>query len=124
MLPILELSMLPILERTVEGQPIFQQDGAAIHTAHATAEFLEANDVEVLPWPARSPDLNPIENLWCDMVRDVYKDARSFATLAELRAALQQSWERIPVQTIRNLFLSMSNRRDAVIQAHGGETKY
>ena len=40
------------------------QDGASAHTAHSVRDWLAEQDINVLPWCARSPDLNPIENIW------------------------------------------------------------
>jgi len=46
-----------------EEEYLFQEDNAPIHTARVATEWKRDNDIETLPWPAQSPDMNPIENL-------------------------------------------------------------
>jgi transposase len=43
---------------------MFQHDNARPHVARICAEFLEAENVPVLPWPAYSPDMLPIQHIW------------------------------------------------------------
>ena len=49
--------------QAVNGVTILQQDNARPHTAHATTQFLTANNVNGMEWPSVSPDLSPIEHI-------------------------------------------------------------
>ncbi len=57
--------MLPSADQLFKDADfIFQQDLAPAHTAKSTKSWLNDHGVGVLDWPANSPDLNPIENIW------------------------------------------------------------
>lgn len=75
-----------------------------------------------LPWPSRSPDLNPIEHIWDMLGRRVCQ--RNIETLPELRRALLEEWENIPQEGITNVVASMTSRLIEVIGARGGNTRY
>lgn len=118
---ILRPEVLPLV--AVPGA-IFQQDNARPHTARLTTQFLAANNVNGLPWPSMSPDLNPIEHMWDVLDRRVRERVNAPANMRELFQALQQEWATIPAQTVRNLIQSMPRRCRAVIAARGGHTPY
>src|SRR4029434_2428716 len=57
--------MLPSRPHPFQGRPcIFQQNNAKPHSAHISNAWLRKKSVRVLDWPACSPDLSPIENVW------------------------------------------------------------
>ncbi|CDF39120.1 unnamed protein product [Chondrus crispus] len=74
----LESFLLPFADQELGPSWVFQQDGALIHCAHIVREWFNEEDMVVLDWPAKSPDLNPIENLWGIRARKVYEHRRQF----------------------------------------------
>lgn len=102
----------------------FMHDNARPHVARICMDTLRANNIDVLEWPAFSPDMNPIEHLWDRLDRQVRNRNPAPATLAQLRAALTQEWANIPQNAIDDLLSSMPRRIQALIQANGGHTRY
>ncbi|CDQ72919.1 unnamed protein product [Oncorhynchus mykiss] len=87
-------------------------------------ECISKEGIDAMDWPARSPDLNPIEHIWDIMSRSIHQRHIAPQTVQELADALVQVWEEIPQETIRHLIRSMPRRCREVIQAHGGPTHY
>ena len=63
---ILQQHILNVIDRQRE---IFQQDNARLHTARETMDFLTQNNINVLPWPSMSSDMNP--KSWIELYRPV-----------------------------------------------------
>ncbi|KAG6616798.1 Isoamyl acetate-hydrolyzing esterase 1 [Phytophthora cinnamomi] len=97
---------------------------ASIHTSGATKEFLKEENVDVMDWPAKSPDLNPIENMWGVLARAVYAHGRQFQTREDLIETIKASWAAIGQDLITKLVESMPKRCIATLELHGAKTKY
>lgn len=106
------------------GEPIFQQDNAPIHNAKIIKDWFLMNNIEKLDWPALSPDLNIIENIWGLLSRKVYADGKQYSAIQELKTAIELAWKEITQETIQNLYHTIPNRMFEVIKGQGGITKY
>ncbi len=119
----LEHFMLPSADKLYgDADFIFQQDLAPAHTAKGTKSWFNDHGVTVLDWPANSPDLNPIENLW-GIVKRKMRDTRPI-NADELKVTVKETWASIPPQQCHKLITSMPRRIEAVIKAKGAPTKY
>ena len=88
------------------------------------ATFFEEVKVEHLPWPACSPDMNPIENLWAEVTRRINNLEHQPTNVAQCRQAVMGAWAAIPVGTLESLANSMPRRVRALLDARGGHTRY
>ncbi|GFW63215.1 transposable element Tcb2 transposase [Trichonephila clavipes] len=105
---------------SLNGLPgaIFQQDNARPHTARVAQNFLR--HFQTFPWAARSPDLSPVEHVWCQLKRQM----PSCHSVHDLELAVEDLWARLPQDNIRCLINSMPDRVAACIAAGGGLTRY
>jgi transposase len=106
------------------GDAWIQEDNARPHKAKVAATFREENFLSTLPWPAQSPDLNPIENLWAVVKSRLSKQRKKPSNLAQLERRVQKIWKAIPNSLLEKLVDSMPDRVNAVIAVGGGPTKY
>ena len=98
---------------------IFQQDGARCHTAKTTLNLIKSKGVTLLEgFPARSPDLNPIENMWALVQRAVPAHLHG-----DLEEAVRSAWNAIPQSVVNNLVSSFAARLVSVEQQNGRFTQ-
>ena len=95
---ILQPEVFPFLQR--HGPAILMHDVARIHVARICRQFLIRYNVNVLPWPAVSPDMNPMEHIWDYLGRNV-RARGNVHNLRDLENALIQEWNNIPNVVIR-----------------------
>ena len=114
--------VLPFMQRHGPGVNL-QQDNARPHAARIVQQYLQQQQVDVLPWPANSPDLSPIEHVWDEMKRQLRRLPHATATLVELQRHLTRIWNNIPQEFHANLLASMRRRCTAVVDEDGGHTR-
>ncbi|GFV69493.1 transposable element Tcb2 transposase [Trichonephila clavipes] len=84
----------------------------------------DSEGIQRLVWPARSPDLNPIENVWDALGRQVAGRNYPPTNKNTLIRALTEEWDKLPQQLLDNVVKSMVRRVECCITLHGGHTPY
>ena len=84
----------------------------------------ELNGMDVLPWPAQSPDPNLIEAFWQDVKVELGQIWGRMSDVGALEAAVEAAWNTIPEERLESLIRSMPARLQAVIDADGHATPY
>ncbi|GFV75627.1 transposable element Tcb2 transposase [Trichonephila clavipes] len=103
---------------------VFQDDNARPHRARLVESMLEAGTIQLMEWPACSPDLNPIKHVWDMIARSIAARPRPPDTVRDLEIALLEEWNSTPQSLIDNLIASMANRCAAVLAVRGDHTPY
>ena len=121
---LLEEYLLPFLNNLDVENHIFQDDNAPCHASIKTRTWKEDNLRETLPWPAQSPDINPIENLWDILERRVRKHKPLPTNKNDFFTLLKEEWDSIDESQLVRLVKSMPNRIKTVIKSKGNPTKF
>ena len=108
----------------VSGGKILMEDGAPVHRSNAPKKWREDNGVPKMDWPAQSPDLNPIENLWAQMKDAVQKRWTPSMTQETLVKVLLDAWENIDIERSNTLIESMPVRIKEVLKNKGSSTRW
>ena len=107
-----------------EREVVFQQDRDSKHTAKIVKTWLENKNFSVMKWPAQSPDMDPIENLWRILKRRLAKYNNTPSGVYKLWERTQQEWYNIESQIIKNLINSMPRRLKTFKKSKEKWTKY
>ena len=88
------------------------------------AKFFDANGISVLPWPAQSPNLNPIENLRGIMKRLLRKRTKYPSNREDLFSQVFEIWSSLPNEYFIKLSQSMIRRCNTISNVNGRSCKY
>ncbi|GFV26631.1 transposable element Tcb2 transposase [Trichonephila clavipes] len=103
---------------------VFMDDNATCHRTLAVQDCLDSEGIQRLVWPACSPDLNPIENVWDALGRQVAGRNYLPTNKNTLIRALTEEWDKLPQQLLDNVVQSMVRRVECYITLHGGHIPY
>ncbi|GFX84300.1 transposable element Tcb1 transposase [Trichonephila clavipes] len=102
----------------------FQQDNARQHVASIILIFPDTENIRLLPWSARSPNLPPKENAWSMVVERLARHHAPVTTVDELWYRVEAAWASVPIHALQSHFDSIPRRIRAVITAKGGYSGY
>jgi len=102
----------------------FMQDNAPCHKTKKVDNFFSTHSIEVLDWPAQSPDLNPIENIW-NIIKFRRKKKFGFPrTKEELIDQIFEIWNSLEEDLCHSCIGSMENRLNEVLRLQGRSIGY
>ncbi|GBO03500.1 hypothetical protein AVEN_181855-1 [Araneus ventricosus] len=117
----------PLIRPFIAGigiDAIFMDDNARPHGARLVRSYLKSETIPQMAWPARSPDLNPIEHVWDMLVRRIAGRSVPPGTLHDLQQTLLQEWTLLPQQAINDIIASLPRSCQACISTRGYHTRY
>ena len=113
------------LPQAQQGDFVLVDDNCRPHRAGLVNDFLRQHGVSRMnPWPAKSPDLNAIENAWSWLKLRILRRLQPRDGLVELERYAVEEWALLPQRILQRLVSSMHRRCEAVYAVQGSHTKY
>lgn len=111
---ILENNLWPVIVRHFpHGNYVFQDDKAPVHRSRLLSAYKDESNINTTSWPARSPDINIIENIWLKLKRHL-QSTRD--TIDQLIAEVTRFWQNLSVEYVRQLYATIPTRLLEVIK--------
>ena len=105
---ILDNNLWPVIARHFPNDRyIFQDDNARVHRARSTKEFIHRNGITIMNWPAQSPDINIIENIWLYIKRKLQGRVGRIENKDDLFHEIHTIWAAITPQYVQSLYQSI-----------------
>lgn len=98
---------------------VLVDDNALPHRAEIVNTYLEEEGIQRMDWPPKSPDFNPIENIWGIMKRSLSRRLRPDHNLRDLRRLISEAWEEIPIETVNRCVRTMNKRARQAVENQG-----
>ena len=100
------------------------EDDARPHTAATIQKYPEDTKILKIDRPPQSPDLNPIENVWLRMKREIARRKKVYKSVDDVMATVKHVWDSLPSENISSLYESMPDRLKDDIKMKGHRTKF
>ena len=122
---ILDNNLWPVIARHFGNDDYtFMDDNAPVHRANTVKAYKENNQINETEWPAQSPDMNIIENIWLRIKRDIENQTSNVTTPQQLFDVIRGAWQNIPVDYVKGLYETIPGRLCEVLRMKGHLTKY
>lgn len=116
-------NILPVIENEiVMNDLILMHDLSSVHKSETTRQWLQQRNIPILSnWPPKGADMNPVENIWAEIVRRLTQSSRNVEELWEM---VQTTFNQLGDEYFMKLVESMPRRVQDVVDHNGGWTRY